>query len=763
MSASKAARLVGLLVLVIFISLYSSAEAEFIPPPLLSESEKAQFGEWLEVAKDKSEDKVFSKEKGKYLNALVNSSSPYLRQHAKNPVNWKPWRNQYLASAEAENKLIFLSIGYSTCHWCHVMAKESFSDVDVAIAVNDSYVAIKVDREELPQIDSHYASLLEAVTGSAGWPITAIINSEGLPIYIGSYVSKENLVTLLQRVGFAWENNPEFLLTTARNISRLTAVSEGEDNNNVHVDTAELLTSSKKKVVDALDTEFGGLNGAVKFPQESLLLYLLDELRRTLDPDLAKLVSLQLTKMMNGGIRDHVDGGFHRYSTDSQWSVPHYEKMLYNQALMAQVYLEAWQGFREDSYRFVAKETLDFAIECLYQEGRGFYSALDADFNGEEGGFYLWSGADVADALKIEGISSYSVEAGEKRSSRTLGILSDIALKNAEMLDVLKTLQEQRHSRGSLHRDDKVIASWNGLMIYSLAMASRALDNKEYISIAEKVGELMWASRFDDRTGKLFRTSDRRQELFSLEDYAYLSRGFVGLYDVTRNPTWLERAKTIYQSANANAALPQSAIPSQLGSNASFSLMDGELISPKVVFQEVELALKRRTFDPKLFKIDPEGLDQAKARVAESAINRFSSLRYLNNELNGSSESIRYFANGVGRLSIVCTKTLAEVCVSIELQFSLKEGWHINSNEPLQDYLVPTIVKSTSELLVEYPRRNVLRLGFQDEPLSLFDGEFKILISKKPDEVIRRTKISVPLQACNDELCLLPQESFIIF
>lgn len=763
---SKAMKFIGLFAFALCISFQSKADAVFNPPPRLPESEKVHFSEWLEIAEAKNEDKVFSNAKGTHLNALVNSSSPYLRQHAKNPVNWKPWRNKYLKKAQSENKLIFLSIGYSTCHWCHVMAKESFSDVEVAKEVNDSYIAIKVDREELPQIDSHYTSLLEAVTGSAGWPITAIINSEGLPIYIDSYVSKEKLLTLLARVDSTWKNNPEFLLATAKNISSLITVPESGDDNQVNIDTSELSNTSRKKILDALDSDFGGLKGEVKFPQEALLLYLLDELRRRVDSDLKKLVSVQLNSMMNGGIRDHIDGGFHRYSTDSRWNIPHYEKMLYNQALMSQVYLEAWQVLYEDNYRFIAKETLDFSIEHLYQEGEGFYAALDADFKGEEGGFYLWSAADIEDALDVEGISSYSFNPDEKKSNEKFGILSEPELRSTETSAALNKLSKQRHSRGDLHRDDKVITSWNGLMIYSLAMASREFKSKDYLDIAKSVGDLIWRSRFDERTGKLLRTSDRSQELFSLEDYAYLGRGFIGLYDVTQNPKWLERARRVYQSAKTDATFSQVTESSSMDISTQSNLADGELMSPKVILQEVKRALDKRTLSTKLYKPDLKILNQIKNRVLESPINRFSSLLYLNNELNGSSGNTRYFANGVGRFSIVCTEMLEESCASIELHFGLKQGWHINSDEPLQDYLVPTVIKSEAELATEYPEPIVLKLGFQDEPLSLFEGNFKILISKKPEATgatISRTRISLPLQACNNEICLLPEESVIIF
>ncbi|MDO3387312.1 DUF255 domain-containing protein [Gilvimarinus sp. SDUM040013] len=756
-------KLAGLFIFVICISFQVNADAVFKRPPSLPEREKTQFDQWNKAAKRKNEDKVFSKAEGKYLNALVNSSSPYLRQHAKNPVNWKPWRSKYLEQAKAENKLIFLSIGYSTCHWCHTMAKESFSDAEVAKAVNSSYIAIKIDREELPQIDRYYASLLEAVKGSAGWPITAIINSEGLPIYIDSYLPKDKLINLLTRVDTTWKNNPEFLLATARTISELVAPPETEGGNHADIDTAELLNSSKNKILTALDSEFGGLKGEVKFPQETLLLYLLDELRRSAAPDLEKLLLVQLNNMMNGGIRDHVDGGFHRYSTDKEWIVPHYEKMLYNQALMAQVYLEAWQVLYDEDYQFIATETLDFAIEHLYQAGEGFYSALDADFKGEEGGFYLWAEADIEDALEVEGISYYSFKPADNKSNRKMGVLSKPEYRSPEISKALNKLSQKRHARGDLHRDDKVITSWNGLMIHSLAMASRELNREDYLKIAQSVGDALWVSRFDTKTGKLFRTSDTSQELFSLEDYAYLSRGYVGLYDVTQNPKWLDRAKTIYYSAKAYSSPPQLTKATELGPSASPSLADGELMSPIVILQEVELALKNRTLDPKLFKPSVSILNQIKSRASESTIGHISSLTHLNNGLHGSSGNVRYFANGMGRFSIVCAKKIDNACASLALEFTLNDGWHINSNTPLQDYLKPTIVESSSVLTVEYPEPITQTLGFQREPLSLFAGEFSIVITKKPNEETHKTKVNLPLQACNDEICLLPEKSVVIF
>lgn len=752
----------GLTAILICLSLSPKAETEFYQPPNLPEREKPEFDEWLKSAQKKHEDRVFSDAKGRHLNALVESTSPYLRQHAKNPVNWKPWRNQYLAQARSDNKLIFLSIGYSTCHWCHTMAKESFSDAEVAKAINSTYVAIKVDREELPQIDRHYAALLEAATGSAGWPITAIINGDGLPIFIDSYLSKAKLITLLERVAGTWDTNPDFLLASAKTLSGLITSTESKNDGQATIDTNELLENSKQKIVAALDVEFGGLNGQVKFPQESLLLYLLDEFRRTEDHNLKKLVSIQLDNMMNGGIRDHVDGGFHRYSTDKEWIIPHYEKMLYNQALMAQVYLEAWQVFYNDNYRLIAQETLDFAIERLYQPDHGFYSALDADLNGEEGGFYLWSETDLEDFLSIPGITSYTFS-GDKGYDGKLGILTDTHLRSETMTEALSTLSKQRHNRGELHRDDKVITSWNGLMVYSLAMASHAFDERKYLTIAEKVAGDIWQSRFDRKTGKLFRTSDRSQELFSLEDYAYLSRGFIGLYDITQNPEWLDRAEALYQAATTQFSSFQHQTNTGPGPSISSSLADGELISPIIALQAVELSLKNRTFDAKAFTPDPEHVNFIKTRASESAINQFSSLLYLNNEAAGSAGNTRYFANGVGQFHIVCKKRLAQVCSAIEIQFSLKEGWHINSNTPLQDYLKPTSIESDTPLDVQYPEQQVIRLGFQDEALGLFEGEFVIQVSKISRELVNRAQIRLPLQACNDEICLLPEDKVIVF
>ncbi|MDO6748362.1 thioredoxin domain-containing protein [Gilvimarinus sp. 1_MG-2023] len=759
----KAVKLFGLLCFAFCLSFQVKAKADYMAPPQIPESEKVKFDGWLRSAEKKTKDVVFSDAQGMHLNALVDSTSPYLRQHAKNPINWKPWRSNILMEARRNNKLIFLSIGYSTCHWCHVMKKESFSDVGVAKEINGSYVAIKVDREELPQIDSYYASVLEAVTGSAGWPITAIINSEGLPIYISSYLSKDKLVTLLGRVNSAWKNNPEFLLSTAKTMANMVTVEESSGDDKNDIDSYELLSDSKKKILSELDHKSGGIKGNVKFPQESLLLYMLDELRRAKSPEFERLLVLQLNNMMKGGIRDHVSGGFHRYSTDSKWMIPHYEKMLYNQALMSQVYLEAWQLFYRNSYLFVAKQTLDFSIEELYREGKGFYSALDADFNGQEGGYYLWPEAELVDVLKVQGITSYLFTPKDIKQGVKSGILVDESKRNSKVSDVLNKMSEQRHNRGVLHRDDKIITSWNGLMIYSLAAASVELGDNKYLNIATNVGDFLWDSRFDSKTGRLFRTSDRSQELFSLEDYAYLGRGFIRLYDATQDQKWLERARIIFQSATVESTLSGGGSLAALGVNTLSSLLDGELISPIIILQEVGLALEQRILQAELFNSNKKSVAQIKSQISESPINRFSSLLYINNEVNGSSGDIRYFGKGAGRLDITCTEVVETKCFSIELQFSLKPGWHINSTKPLQDYLAPTIIQSSAELMVDYPEHSILKLGFQDEPLSLFEGDFKISISKVPAKAVERVMIKLPLQACNDRMCLFPEESFIVF
>jgi len=728
----------------------------YLPPPEITNSELVQFSKWKSVYNEqiKTETKEQhnnSPENSIYLNELILSQSPYLIQHSTNPINWKPWSNNLLEKAKMEDKLIFLSIGYSTCHWCHVMREESFTDVSVAKVINAGFHAIKVDREELPHIDDYYMRALQQVKGEAGWPITAIIDGDGLPVFIDSYLPKQKLLKLLPRLNQIWQQQPEFLLSTAEKIDSL--INQNVENTAETISSEELLSSINNKLIKLLDKEHGGFIGSVKFPSEAMLLYSLDQLRRKPNVALEKLVKLQLDKMITSGIYDHLSGGFHRYTTDPSWLVPHFEKMLYNQAQLIIVYSLAYEHFKEPEYLETVRQTANFLLSDFLINGKGFVSAFDADFKGEEGGYYLWDKIEL-DSLDISKneYKNYSVEGTNK-----VGII----LKSASE-ETKEKLLAVRANRGDIYFDRKILTSWNALALKSLVYASNLLNDEVYLQTAIKLADKFWEQRFNDKTGHLARTgyspTHTSQEQY-LADYAYLADAFLAIYDTSGEQRWLERATKLSSYAKSFFSNNEGAfsnVSDIAGGFASFKVSDSELISPAVTLNDVIFKLDKRLGK----KINASSYLNQKNNLVENIASQPMSHLYaalvLNNLLNGTQDTNRYFAAANGKVHLSCQKIDQYGCVEFHLDITLKEGWHINSNKPLQDYLIATQLDVPTGYVVEYPQSQIVELGFQPEALSVYENSLTIRIVRKI-KASKRLYLNLPLQACNDRVCLLPE------
>ncbi|MER3449955.1 MAG: thioredoxin domain-containing protein [Chloroflexota bacterium] len=496
-------------------------------------------------------------------NRLANETSPYLRQHADNPVDWYPWGDEAFERARREDKPILLSIGYAACHWCHVMERESFEDAETARIMNENFVNIKVDREERPDIDQVYMTAVQAMTGHGGWPLTVFLTPDGVPFYGGTYFPKEArhglpaFKDLLRAVAEAWRNRrQEILAGTARvrefleQQSRAVAPRDQLD--------AELLRRAARALLQGYDPVNGGFGTAPKFPQPLNLEFLLRAYRRFKIPEALIAVEHTLKAMARGGIYDQVGGGFHRYSTDDRWLVPHFEKMLYDQALLLRVYLGAYQLTGDPLFRQVIEETLGFAFRELYHPDGAFYSSLDADSEGEEGKYYVWTAAEVDDLLAPEEAEAvkhyYGLIYGPNFEGKNIlhvrttpekvaGQLGRSPEELAETLARAKAkLLAARERRVPPARDDKVLTSWNGLMLRALAEVGAALDRPEWIRAAERLAHFI-ETRLGRPDGSLwhsFKEGVARVEGL-LEDYAFYADGLLSLYEVTGELRWFRR------------------------------------------------------------------------------------------------------------------------------------------------------------------------------------------------------------------------------
>jgi hypothetical protein len=513
-----------------------------------------------------------------YTNRLIGETSPYLLQHAHNPVDWYPWGAEALARARADDKPILLSVGYSACHWCHVMAHESFENPETAELMNELFVNIKVDREERPDIDALYMEAVQAMAGNGGWPMTVFLTPDGRPFYGGTYFPPASrygmpgFPQLLLAIAEAWrerrreiESSGDRMAEALNRSAQLRAPQDALD--------SQILAQAAGGLLRNHDRVEGGFGGAPKFPQPMNLEFLLQSYRRTGDPGVLQAVALTLDKMAAGGIYDHLGGGFHRYSTDDRWLVPHFEKMLYDNAQLARLYLHAWQATGDEEYRRVLEETLDYVLREMTSPEGGFRSTQDADSEGEEGKFFLWRPAEVralldpADARLFmayydvtergnfreggPGANILNAPRSEEEVAAAAGVtVAQLDAALARGRSALFAAREQRIHPG---RDDKVLAEWNGLMIEALAEAGAALNRKDYLAAAEKapafVLERMQAGDAADglRLYRSYKDGQARVNAY-LEDYAAMGLGLVALYRATFDLRWIEAAQRIAET-----------------------------------------------------------------------------------------------------------------------------------------------------------------------------------------------------------------------
>ncbi|MGB7292809.1 MAG: thioredoxin domain-containing protein [Thermodesulfobacteriota bacterium] len=515
-----------------------------------------------------------SKKMGK-PNRLINEKSPYLLQHADNPVDWYPWGDEAFEKARKEDKPILLSIGYSTCHWCHVMEHESFEDPEVAKLMNETFVSIKVDREERPDIDNIYMTVCQMISrGNCGWPLNIIMTPDNKPFFAATYIPKEarfgraGMLDLIPRVKELWTTQRDEVTKSANQIT--SALQQGLGSS-VQLEGEELDESSLDRAYDQLAGNFDSINGgmgtAPKFPTPHNYLFLLRYWKRSGNENALAMVEETLQSMRLGGIYDHIGFGFHRYSTDRSWLVPHFEKMLYDQAMLAMAYIEAYQATGKKDYERTAREIFSYVFRDMTDPGGGFYSAEDADSEGEEGKFYLWSEMEIKQVLgkddaeffiKVFNVSEAG-NFGEEATGRTTGDnilhlkkpVAEIALSlniSEEELDKkIQSAREKlftvREKRVHPHKDDKVLTDWNGLMIAALAKGAQAFNEPEYAVAAGRAVDFILKNLRDKNGNLLHRYRDGESGIrANLTDYAFLVWGLTELYEATFDVNYLKTA-----------------------------------------------------------------------------------------------------------------------------------------------------------------------------------------------------------------------------
>jgi uncharacterized protein len=494
--------------------------------------------------------------KHKWNNKLLQEKSPYLLQHAHNPVDWYPWGGEAFSRAVAEDKPIFLSIGYSTCHWCHVMERESFEDEEVAIILNKHFIAIKVDREERPDVDHIYMSVCQAMTGRGGWPLTILMTPDRKPFYAGTYFPKTSrggyagIIEVLEHVKDAWHNEKDTLVESSDKIMEHMNMEFGTDEHGEV--NEEAIDDAVSRFSSNFDKVFGGFGSAPKFPTPHNLMFLLRHAKQSVNDNALDMVEKTLESMYRGGMYDHIGFGFSRYSTDRKWLVPHFEKMLYDNALLAFIYIEAYQATGKEQHRRVAEQIFEYVLRDMTSPEGGFYSAEDADSEGVEGKFYVWTPKEIIDVLGErdgkEFCDMYDITVkGNFEEASIPNIIENKTsfeeLTKLPLESMRRKLFEHREKGIHPYKDDKILTAWNGLTIAALAYGARVLGNESYMSAAKKAVGFIQDKliRADGRLMARYREGEAAY-LGYLDDYAFLVWGLIELYQASFDLQYLELA-----------------------------------------------------------------------------------------------------------------------------------------------------------------------------------------------------------------------------
>jgi uncharacterized protein YyaL (SSP411 family) len=703
-------------------------------------------------------------EKAGYRNRLGKEDSPYLLQHANNPVDWYPWGDEAFDKARLEDKPVFLSIGYSTCHWCHVMEHESFDNDEIAKYLNEHFVAIKLDREQRPDLDDIYMTGTQLMTGHGGWPMSNFLSAEGKPFYSGTYFPPANFMQLLQQLTEVWSTRRNEVLAQADKMAVSIEQYTAAKSNNAQL--GDLLTLAVNELHGRFDSVHGGFGDAPKFPNESQLGLVLTDWQRTGNKQSEIVLRLTLDRLYQGGIYDQIAGGFHRYSVDQHWLVPHFEKMLYSQAQLLALYAKAYGVLGDQAYKRVAIEIAEYVLRDMCSPDGAFYSATDADSEGGEGVFFVWSAQALEEELSKEDVELvtelYGVtENGNFEGGNILhlgGSLEEYAEDRSLTLDMLlkrlenikNRLYTKREQRIHPLRDEKIITGWNSMMVSSLAAAATYLDKPALLAAALRAAEFLWEKHWHDEGLWRISLGGHPSITGNLEDYSAFAEATMMLYARTDEIKWLDRGLLIIQQMNTlfwddeegGYFLSHIADAGPLITRPK-SPMDGATPSANSMaisaLTQCWLMTRDPTIEQKL-----NAAENAFSGLLTSSPSAFSYMvTAMQNHLHGQRDPIQFAAEGKIRVMLYRTKD------GFSLDLVLQEGWHVNGHETFGD-LLPTTVLEHDDVI--YPEGITRKLPFMDEEISLYEGHVSIAISSPS------WPIALQLQACDDTQCLAPEQ-----
>ncbi|MCP5074384.1 MAG: thioredoxin domain-containing protein, partial [Rhodobacteraceae bacterium] len=672
-------------------------------------------------------------------NHLLGARSPYLLQHLYNPVDWYPWGPEALERARAENKPIFISVGYSSCHWCHVMEEESFENEAIAALLNEHFVSIKIDRESRPDLDEQFMIVTQVLAGGGGWPNSVFLTPEGDPFHAGGYMPPETFMADLFQVRQAWNQDPGLIGAEAAKVTQavssyLTRRAEAREI------TPDVVRAVAESLLPEMDPFNGGFGVAPKFPREALFLFLLDQAGRTGDRWLLQTVTDMLDGMIKGGIHDHVGGGFHRYAVDPEWHLPHFEKMLFTQAMTGRLLVRAWGITGEPRYRRAAERLFDYVLRELRDPGGGFYSSQDADSinsAGEkvEGARYMWTPAEldplgedaplvrdifqVTEEGDLEGANVLNLAALPKDTAAETGYDADAF--TARLDTVLKKMHRLRSVRQAPFLDRKIVVDWNAAMIETLAEAAYRLERPDYRRTAEDAARFILDQMREPEGLNRVWFEGAAAVPAQLSDYAALALALVALHDYAPDKTaatgWLVEALATAGELQARFGAPDNGFrmtETVEGLSDIIPLDDGDIPSANALALTLFARLSHRAQVP---EIEQNGFSLAAALSGHALAvpeQRGFALKAIQDLQEGETGPVRYAAKGAVRAELIHDRSTGEVAIAL----LISDGWHINAHEPLEDYFIATslTVSRHADLAVEYPVPVVKALSFNDKP-----------------------------------------------
>ena len=702
--------------------------------------------------------------RARYVNRLIEEASPYLLQHAHNPVDWRPWGPETLAEAAALDRPIFLSVGYATCHWCHVMEEESFDDEEVAAALNAGFVPVKIDREQHPGLDHVYITATQLQNRHAGWPNSLWLLPDGRPFHTGTYFPKAQFLQVLGAVRAAWEDPErrreveEVAGRLSDGVRRFTQVRTG----GATALDPTVFARAAEQILGMHNVRQGGFSTGQQFPQEGFVLFLLDHWRRTGDAPSLAAATRTLDAIAAGGIHDHVGGGFHRYAVDPNWRTPHFEKMLYNQGLLSRAFIEGWEITGAAAWRRAAERCFAYVLRDMTDPDGAFYAAEDADSRDaggrlEEGAFYAWTPDEAARAAGDRGVvSALGLDAAPTIEAGAVAHLAPGAEIDFAALDAqLEKLRLAREGRERPLRDDKVIAGWNGLMIRALAEGAVALDEPRWSHAAARAGEVIWArlwnrGRDGGRLARLWAQGRAREE-GALEDYAWLGLGFLALADATGEAVWRDRVLALVDAiedrfADGSGRLRMAAADGPLG--PIYDSADGA--TPSGESSALELLAR---FGRRCAGAEVEGRARSLAAtlaplLADQPLLRPDALAAAR-ILDGVAAQ---GAGGTGGGESGPRRVLGQGTVRVHLRpdrlvLEIARGWHVNAPGTGGEFAAVSLDGAEAV----WPAAREATLGFAEAPVPVYEGRVEAPLRAPSGQLLLR------LQACSDRLCLAPE------